>query len=230
MDDIGVGRICRALRLRLRLTQKALGLRSGLSQQAISVVERGHGSKLSGDTMRRVFAALDARWEPVVRWRGGDLDRLLDERHARLVGIVVVVLRGLGWQVEVEVTYSSFGERGSIDILAWWPPLRIALVVEVKSELVSVEATVRKLDEKVRLTVESIARDRFGERPAAVARLLVLPSTSTSRRHVARADAVLDTAFPLRSDDARRWLRRPSNAVRALIFVADTNPRSARSH
>jgi hypothetical protein len=79
--------------------------------------------------MRRLFGALEARWEPTVSWRGGDLDRLLDARHARVVGIMVALLRRLGWQVEVEVTYSSFGERGSIDILAWWPPGRIALVV-----------------------------------------------------------------------------------------------------
>jgi transcriptional regulator with XRE-family HTH domain len=198
VDDTRQGRICRALRLRLRLTQQALGRRAGLSQQTVSLVERGHGSRLSGEAMRRLFGALDARWEPAISWRGGDLDRLLDARHARIAGAVVLLLRSLGWQVEVEVTYSFYGERGSIDILAWWPAARIALVVEIKSELVSVEATVRKLDEKVRLTIESIAEARFGERPRAVARLLVLPGTTTERRRVERADLVIATAFPNR--------------------------------
>jgi hypothetical protein len=178
--------------------------------------------------MRRLFRALDARWEPTISWRGGDLDRLLDARHARLVGAVVTLLRRFRWQVEVEVTYSSFGERGSIDILAWWPTGRIALVVEVKSELVSVEATVRKLDEKVRLTIDSIARERFAERPAAVARLLVLPSSTTERRRVARADAALGAAVPVRSDAARRWLRQPAGPIRGLLFVADTKAGSTR--
>jgi hypothetical protein len=148
--------------------------------------------------MRRLFGALDARWESNVSWRGGDLDRFLDARHAHLVGIAVNLLRSLGWQVEVEVTCSSFGERGSIDILAWWPLARIALVVEIKSELASVEATLRKLDEKVRLTIDSIAETRFGERPRAVARLLVLPDTTTERRRVSRADDVLGAALPVR--------------------------------
>jgi transcriptional regulator with XRE-family HTH domain len=228
MDDIRIGRICRALRRRLSLTQRELGRRAGVSQQAVSLVERGHGSRLSGVAMRRMFGALDARWEPTVSWRGGDLDRFLDARHARLVGIAVNLLRSLGWQVEVEVTYSSFGERGSIDILAWWPRARIALVVEIKSELVSVEATLRKLDEKVRLTINSMAQTRFGERPRAVARLLVLPDTTTERRRVSRADAVLGAALPVRGTALRQWLRRPIEPIRGILFVADTNAGGGR--
>ena len=191
-------------------------------------MERGHGSRLSGATVRRLFAALDARWEPTISWRGGDLDRLLDARHAVLVGVIVRILRALGWVVEVEVTYASFGERGSIDILAWWPPGRIALVIEVKSELVSVEATLRKLDEKVRLTIDSIAETRFGERPRAVARLLVLPSSTTERRRVARHDDVLGVGLPRRGKMLRAWLRRPAGPIRGILFVADTNPGGTR--
>ena len=89
MDDVRIGRILRALRRRAGLTQRELGKRCGLSQQTISLIERGHGSQLSGVTMRRVFAALDARWEPTVSWRGGDMDRVLDAAHARLVNEVV---------------------------------------------------------------------------------------------------------------------------------------------
>ena len=228
VDDIAQGRICRALRRRLRLTQRELGKRAGLSQQAVSLVERGHGSRLSSAALKRLFGALDARWTATISWRGGDLDRLLDARHARVAGIVVSLLGGLGWRIEVEVTYSAFGERGSIDILAWWPPSRIALVVEIKSELVSVEATVRKLDEKVRQTIDMIAETRFGERPRAVARLVVLPDTTTERRRVARSERVLTAALPARGIVLRRWLRKPDGPIRGILFVADTNPGSER--
>jgi len=171
---------------------------------------------------------LEARSEPTITWRGGDLDRLLDARHARLAGLVVDWLRALGWRVDVEVTYASFGERGSIDILGWWPMARIALVIEIKSELASVEATLRKLDEKARLTIDSIAETRFGERPRAVARLLVLPDSTTERRRVGRAESVLGAALPSRGTLLRRWLRAPSGPTRGLLFVADTNPGSKR--
>jgi transcriptional regulator with XRE-family HTH domain len=222
VDDVRVGRICRALRRRSRLSQRQLGGRAGLSQQAVSLVERGHGSRLSGVALRRLFAGLDARWEPTVSWRGGDLDRLLDARHANLAGRVVELLKHEQWRVEVEVTYSSFGERGSIDVLGWWPSRRIALVVEIKSELVSVEATLRKLDEKVRLTKSSIAVTTFDQPAAVVARLLVLANTTTERRRVARAGAVLSSALPDRGDAVRRWLRHPAGITRGLMFISDT--------
>ena len=101
-------------------------------------------------------------------------------------------------------------------------------MVEIKSELVSVEATVRKLDEKVRQTIYTLAETRFGERPRAVARLLVLPGTTTERRRVARAEAVLGAALPARGTLLRRWLRRPAGPIRGILFVADTNPGGER--
>ena len=151
VDDMRVGRILRALRRRRGLTQKELGRRANASQQAISLIERGHGGRLSGDTVRRVFAALDARWAPTVSWRGGDLDRLLDAEHAKLVGEISRRLADAGWEVAVEVTYSDFGDRGSVDVLAARRDAQAMLVIEVKSELTAIEATLRKLDEKVRI-------------------------------------------------------------------------------
>jgi hypothetical protein len=191
-------------------------------------VERGHGSRLSGATLRRLFAAVDARWEPVVSWRGGEIERLLDAQHARLVGAVVRDLGRRDWIVEMEVTYSEFGERGSIDVLAWKKDVAVALVVEVKSELVSVEATLRKLDEKVRLIRDKLGVARFGARPRTVGRLLVLPRSSTERRRVDRAQAVLGTALPDRGDIVRAWLRAPDRSLNGILFVADTNPGGAR--
>jgi hypothetical protein len=50
----------------------------------------------------------------------------LDEAVTRL-------LADDGWEAVPEVTYSIFGERGSID-LAWHPASRTLLVIELKSE------------------------------------------------------------------------------------------------
>ena len=92
-----------------------------MSQQDVSDVERGHLEHVRLATIRRLAAALDAKASIDLGWRGGMLDRLIDERHAALVEAVSEVLLANGWQVRPEVSFALFGERGSIDILAWHP-------------------------------------------------------------------------------------------------------------
>jgi transcriptional regulator with XRE-family HTH domain len=223
MDDIRIGRILRALRRRKGWTQRQLGARVGLSQQAISLIERGHGGRLAGDTIRRVFAAVDARWEGTVTWRGGDLDRLVDADHAGLVAAIVRRLRADGWEVAIEVTYSEFGERGSIDVLGGRADVRAIVVVEVKADFTVVEATLRKLDEKVRLVRRTLGRRTFGWQADVVGRLLVLPATDTAWRRVRAAGAVLEVALPARGAAVRRWLRSPVGECDGVLVVADTH-------
>ena len=182
--------------------------RAGLSQDTISLVERGRIDGLSLRRLRAIAAALDAELVVTIRWRAGDLDRLLDEGHAALVGRVAAWLEKLAWDVRPDVTFSIFGERGSIDLLGWHSAERTLIVVEVKTELTSIEETLRRHDAKLRLAGR-IGVDRFGWQPRRVARLLVLPNTATARRRVRRHEAILGRAYPLRSTELRRWLRAP---------------------
>jgi hypothetical protein len=184
------------------------------------LLERGHIGGLSIRALRRACAALDADLVLLVRWRGGDLDRLLDERHARLGARFARILESLGWEVTPEVTFAIYGERGSIDLLAWHTASRTLLVVEIKSELTSTEETLRRLDVKLRLAPQ-VAAQRLGWRPANVARLLVLPADRTSRRRVAAHSGVMDRAFPTTTTAVRRWLRHPSGSIAGLLFVTD---------
>jgi hypothetical protein len=184
----------------------------------VSLVERGRLEEVTLRKLRRVARELEAEFVNMLRWRGGDLDRLVDEGHARIVGLVTELLRAEGWQMRLEVSYSVYGERGSIDILAWHPTARVLLVVEVKTDLIVVEATLRKHDEKARLA-PAIASERFGWRPVAVTRLLVLPSLSTQRRRVERHAAVMNAAYALRGMGVRRWLSNPIGPAAGLLFV-----------
>lgn len=230
VNDPRLGTVIRALRRRRGWRQLDLANAAGVSQPFISKLERGEIGDVNVDTIRAVTAALDATVLLEVRWHGGAVDRLLDETHSRIVGATVAQLVSCGWAIEVEVSYSVYGERGSIDILAWHDRARTLLVIEVKSELVSVEATLRKLDEKARLA-GAIGRDRFGWRSESPARMLVLPSNSTERRRVARHDAALGAALPLRYDDLRAWLRRPVGPMSGILFVAVStagDPRNGR--
>lgn len=218
MDDLRIGIRFRALRHRLGWRQDDLAERAGVSQDMISLVERGRLEDVTLRNLRGIAKELDAEFVNLLRWRGGDLDRLVDEGHARIVGLIAEMLSAEGWEIRLEVSYAVYRERGSIDILAWHPTARLLLVVEVKTDLVVVEETLRKHDEKARLAPK-IAVEQFGWRATAVARLLVLPSLSTQRRRVERHAAVFDAAYPLRGLGVHRWLAKPAGIMTGLLFV-----------
>jgi transcriptional regulator with XRE-family HTH domain len=226
MTDVRLGIRFRALRHRLGWRQEDLAKRCGLTQDFISLVERGKLDSLQLRKLRQVAAELDADLPLLLRWRGGDLDRLVDEGHANLVGSTTDILKAAGWQIRPEVSYAIYGERGSIDLLAWHQAARVVLVVEVKTELVSVEETLRKHDEKSRLA-RQIAAEEVGWEATTVARLLILPDQTTSRRRVGRHSSVIDAAYPLRGKELRRWLSKPGGAMAGLLFVA---PLKRRDH
>jgi transcriptional regulator with XRE-family HTH domain len=219
MDDLRIGPICRALRRRRGWRQLDLASRAGCSQRMISYIERGHlaGCRLS--LLRRVFAALDASFDGLAGRRAGDLDRLLDERHAAVIEAVARLLQADAWDAIPEFTYSEFGERGSIDLLASKAPARAIAVFEIKGDVTTINDTVRKHDEKTRLAVEKLAMRRLGWRPAIAGRILVIAEDRTARRRVAAHRATFDAAYPLRSNAVRAWLRRPASSMGGIWFL-----------
>ena len=220
MDDPTLGRLVRVLRHRRGWRQDDLARRAGVGRTAVGDLERGQMDGMRLTTVRRILTALGLSVEAAVRGLGADLDRLLDARHAVLVGSCARWLGRSGWETRSEVSYSEWGERGSIDLLAWHAASRTLLVIEVKTELASVEATLRKHDEKVRLAAK-VALQRCGWPAMTVARLLVLPADRTQRRRVARHAAVLDGVYPDRSTVVRRWCRSPDGSLDGLVFLTD---------
>jgi transcriptional regulator with XRE-family HTH domain len=219
--------VLRLLRRRRGLRQIDVARAARVSQSFVSLIERGHLGRSSVDDIRALFGVVDARFETSVSWRGAGLDRLLDERHAALTGAEADRLRRRGWALDLEVTFNEFGERGSIDVLATRQREAAALVVEIKTELVSIEETLRRLDVKARL-LPAIVAARHGWRPRHVGRLLVILDTATARRRVGANATALGAALPARSALVRQWLRQPTGGLAGLIFSSVTTPRSAR--
>lgn len=225
MDDVQIGRIVRARRRRLGWRQVDVARRVGCHQTTISKLERGHLASLSFGLIRRIGTALEIRVELLASWRGGELDRLLDERHAHVVDAVVAHLAAAGWTAMPEVTYSEYGERGSIDVLAVHDPTRSAAVFEIKVDLTSVEGTLRKHAEKTRLAPGIVLRE-CGWRPRSVARILVVPENQTARRVVAAHEATFRSAYPADSRAIRRWLRDyAGGAISGIWFLSVKHPR-----
>jgi hypothetical protein len=141
-----------------------------VSQSTVSRIERGELQGIPVGVLRRVFAAAGATVVLIPSWRGGTLDRLLDEWHALLSAAALEGLRRNDWVVLPEVSFSHFGERGSIDLLAGHAATRTCLTVEVKTEITSLEGLQRRLDAKVRLgragaRAFRLATRRAGEAP-----------------------------------------------------------------
>jgi transcriptional regulator with XRE-family HTH domain len=224
MDDLRFGLSIRALRRRRGWTQAHLAEEADLSQTTISRIERGHAEELSVAALRGVLAVLDARLPLRALWRGGELDRLLDERHSWVVGAQVEELEPFGWLLATEVTFNHYGDRGSIDLLGWHPVARVGLVDEAKSEITSAEETLRRLDVKQLLGAQLVAA-RWGETPRIIVPMLSVLDNSANRKRVARLAPLFGRAFPLRGRAAARWLADPAvgDPRGVLRFLEDTH-------
>lgn len=201
-------RAVRHLRRRRGWRQADLAQRAAVSRQVVSRIECGHLAGVRIRTVVRTLDALDATGELVVRWRGEQLDRLMDADHASLVGATVELLESLGWQVRVEVSFNHYGDRGRVDVLGLHPATATVLVVEVKSLIGDVQDTIGRLDVKARLAA-MLASSVGWPASRSVTRALVLGDSRATRRLVAAHEAVFSSFRP-RGRQAIAWLRHPS--------------------
>jgi transcriptional regulator with XRE-family HTH domain len=226
MDLQRLGSLFRAVRRRRGLWQLDVATAAGVSDSAVSLIERGHSDTLSFRTLERVAATLDIRLDVAGRWRGGDGDRLLSRTHSRLADSVADHLALCGWAVEPEVSFSIYGERGIIDQLAWCPARSHLLVLELKTELVDVNEMLGTLDRKARLA-RSIAGQR-GLQAESVSVWLIVPETRTNRRHAAEHRALLRSRFRQDGRALAGFLADPAQPTTGLAFWPDSNPRGVR--
>jgi hypothetical protein len=196
-------------------------------------MERAHFGSSSVDHVRRVAAALDIRVDLVPRWRGGELDRQLNSRHSAMhEDVARWIGRHAGWVFIPEASFSIFGERGIVDILAWHEGAGAVAVLELKTAIVDVQELIGTMDRKRRLAWR-MAEER-GWRPKSVSAVILVEDGQTNRRRIREHRTVLRAAFP---SDGRRlagWLRDPRRAVAILAMWSDDHrgdlrPRSGGS-
>jgi transcriptional regulator with XRE-family HTH domain len=225
MDAIRLGAVIRATRIRRGWRQVDLAAASGVSQPTVSRVERGHLRLVSIDSLLRIAEALEIRIDWTPRWRGGDLDRMLNSGHAAMHNAVARLFDGTPWRLAPETTFAIYGERGTIDILAFHPPTGALLVIELKTDLVDVHSIMSSVDRYRRLAPR-IARER-GWQVRTVSSWVVFRDSATNRRRVRANASVLRLAFPDDGRTMRGWLRRPVSSIAALSFLADSRGQSA---
>jgi transcriptional regulator with XRE-family HTH domain len=222
-----VGSVLRAVRLHLGLRQRDVAAAAGVSQSVVSRAERGLLHLISFEQLERIGRVLRVDFFLDARWLDGDTDRLIDTVHAAIVEVVVRLLRRLGWTVMVEYGFNVYGERGSVDVLAWHPRFQVLLIVEVKSRLTDLQATFASFARKVRLVPDIVRREQ-GWDPRHVGRLLVLPGTKGNRAIIDRHAAMFETTFPERMPAIRSWLRNPDRGLGGIWFLSSSPTRTRK--
>ncbi len=224
-----VSRAFRAVRIRRRWRQVDIADRARVSRSEVSKAECGQIDGITIATLMRIADALEVHLDLVPRWQGGELDRLLDAKHAALAERVAAELaRFAGWVLAPEVSFAIYRERGRIDILAWHPATRSLLIGELKTELSDMQDTLGTIDMKRRLAKE-IARQR-GWYPRSASVWLVISGNRTNRRRAAAHGTILRAAFPAPDgrQRLRRWLAAPVGTVAAMTFWPDTTTAGIR--
>jgi transcriptional regulator with XRE-family HTH domain len=229
--DLRVGSSFRAVRIRRGWRQSDLAKKAKVSSWLIRKIEHGQLEGVRLGSLRRVGNALEMYASIDVRWRGSELDRLLNARHSALHESVARYFSSLpGWVFEPEVSFAIYRDWGIVDILAWHAARQALLLIELKTAVIDVQESVGTFDRKRRLA-RQIAAGR-GWRPRVIGAWLLIADSATNRRRVAAHREMLRAAFPADGRTLRRWVREPDRDLRALSFWSEaqltaSNPKIA---
>ncbi|KRT63057.1 MAG: hypothetical protein XU10_C0016G0049 [Chloroflexi bacterium CSP1-4] len=233
---IHFGRLVRRTRRALRKTQAEIGAAIGLSQAAMSLIERG---LLTGVSLRVIGDLCDvleiqAEWQLRPPWiTGASTDdgaarirpggRQHDAGHARSNAYVRRRLERLGWIVAQEIEITMGRTHGFIDILAFDPATRTLVLGEIKTELHDIGEVQRTMAWYER-EARPAAR-RLGWMPSRIRSCVFLLVTRANDERVAANREALAQAYPVRSRVLASLLKDPSRwipASPALVMIDPT--------
>ena len=203
------------------------GRGGGISRQMVSRLERGLVDSMTVGDLRSIGRALDMPSIIRLGWRGPEVDRLRDREHAALVEAFGRVLVEAGWELVPEYTFSHYGEKGSVDGLAWHAAGRALLIAEIETRIWDVQDLLSTLDRKRRLVPDLLRRER-GWQADSVGVVLVMEEKSTHRHLIARHSATFGAAFPQRQAEVLRWIAEPSGSLRGILFLPNSHQTNIR--
>ena len=222
MDDLGIGRLLRKLRIRLGWPQYVVAAKAGVSRTTYSQIELGRFDGVALSRIRKVAAVLEVRLVLEPRWRGAGVDRLISAGHATMSESVTRLLLRAGWEVRPEVSFNHFGERGIVDLVAWHPATRTLLLVELKTELADINDLLGVTDRRRRLAGH--IAEPLGWTPTTIGQMIILADGRTNRRRLAQHHALLRAAFPSDGRSIPGWLAKPRGSLSALWFLPNSAP------
>jgi transcriptional regulator with XRE-family HTH domain len=180
MYAVAMGRVLRMLRLRRDWRQSDVAEKAGISSSAVGRHESGVIGSLR--SLEQHAAVFGLRVDVRVLGRAGSLMRLGDEEHARIAETVAAWFREHRFVTETEASFSEWGERGRIDLLAFDPLSGTLVIVEAKTQLLDLQDLFGSLNVKERLAA-TIA-ERRGWKVDRCVTLLAVAQTAANRTAV----------------------------------------------
>jgi transcriptional regulator with XRE-family HTH domain len=221
-DDVAVGRMAQDVRRARGLSQVELAARAGVGRETVSRLERGLLEGMSVGALRAISRALAMPSIASIGWRGPELDRLRDGRHAAVVELVARMLTLSGWRLDTEYTFNHYGDRGSVDALAWNAERRALLIGEIKPRIWDLQDMLSALDRKWRVVPMLVARER-GWNAASLGLVLFMPELSTHRHLIERHPATFLAKLPDRQVRVRQWIGSPDGELRGVYFLPNSH-------
>ena len=213
-------------RRRLGWTQAELGARSGVSQSQVSRFEARRIEVVSLSTVARFLDGMGVRASltldhPLV----AGSDRQRDPAHARCLAYAAGRIARMGWEVRREVEVHHGRSHGWIDVFAFHPATRSAVVAEIKTEILDIGAVQRTLSWYTRMAWD--AGRSFGWPIRRVGAALLVLATKANEARLAENAQLTIQAFPVRAARLSNWLTAPvADLPGAAVALID--PRSRR--
>lgn len=199
-----LGVALRDRRQALRLTQREVGERAGMSQQEVSRLERSRGPDAPLVTWAAVGAAVGLQLASFFEQAPG-ASLPADFQHLRGQNLIVAAARRGDWAAMPEALLPDDGPRPrSIDVLLERVARREAAVVELWDLLLDGGAAMRGLEAKVQATRVRLGHDW------RVEGLLLVRGTARNRALVGEFGPLFEARYPASSADWIRTLKDPA--------------------
>jgi transcriptional regulator with XRE-family HTH domain len=211
---VALGRAVKAGRLRVQLTQRALGARVGMHQAWISRIELGHGSGVP----LRIWVALG-----VVLGRPlaisftkplGEQREPVDAGHLAMQERLLELAESCGRSASFELPTRPSDPSRSIDVCVRDGRNRVLLIQEAWNTFGDLGAAVRSFNRKT-AEAAALAVATGGGDPFRVAAVWVVKPSAANRRLVSRYPHVFRSAF---GGSSRAWVAALTSGVSPPAF------------